>query len=227
MGFIAWGQRAACAAVVWGLAACAQQGPPPAPAAAATAPPPVAQPPLWVEPPPPVLAPVGVPASVAGQGVAPSLASPWLDDQGEAGLMSDLLREAYQLRLLNAPQLAAELERLEREPPSAEQRLRWSLALAQTLHMPDTQKALVLVQEVLESPDPASVALRPLAHLLGHLLREQRRLDGHNDRLGAQLRESQRRVEQLSDRIEAMRAIERSLNRPATRAPLPVRPPAP
>ena len=147
----------------------------------------------------------------------------------DASPLDGLLRDAYQFRLLSAPQLAAEIERLERIErleSTAEHRLRWVLALAQTLQVQDTQRALALVQKVLESPDPQSVALRPLAHLLGHLLREQRRLDLQNERLSQQLRESQRRVEQLNDRIEAMRAIERSLNRPAPSS-APPRPIAP
>jgi DNA repair ATPase RecN len=138
--------------------------------------------------------------------------------------MLELLRDAYQFRLLNGQQLAAEIdrmERLERNRLDAQQRLRWALALSQTLQVQDTQKALGLVQEVLESPDEQSVALRPLAHLLGQMLREQRRLDAQNERLSQQLRDNQRRVEQLNDRLEAMRAIERSLNRPA---PLPAAP---
>jgi hypothetical protein len=147
----------------------------------------------------------------------------------DASPLDGLLRDAYQFRLLSAPQLAAEIERLERierQEATAEHTLRWALALAQTLQVQDTQRALALVQRVLESPDPQSVTLRPLAHLLGHLLREQRRLDLQNERLSQQLRESQRRVEQLNDRIEAMRAIERSLNRPAPSS-APPRPTAP
>lgn len=147
----------------------------------------------------------------------------------DASPLDGLLRDAYQFRLLSAPQLAAEIERLERIErleATAEHTLRWALALAQTLQVQDTQRALALVQRVLESPDPQSVTLRPLAHLLGHLLREQRRLDLQNERLSQQLRESQRRVEQLNDRIEAMRAIERSLNRPPPSS-APPRPTAP
>lgn len=161
------------------------------------------------------------------QSVTPVMAAPAprpnaAFDGSEA--MLELLRDAYQFRLLNGPQLAAEIdrmERLERNRLDARQRLRWALALSQTLQVQDTQKALGLVQEVLESPDEQSVALRPLAHLLGQMFREQRRLDAQNERLSQQLRDNQRRVEQLNDRIEAMRAIERSLNRPA---PLPAAP---
>ena len=56
----------------------------------------------------------------------------------------------------------------------------------------------------------------------GQLIVEMRDLDeGYSQRLSQQLRDNQRRVEQLNDRLEAMRAIERSLNRPA---PLPAAP---
>lgn len=136
--------------------------------------------------------------------------------------MADLIRYFYQIRLLNGPQLTAEIERFDSPPSTGDDRLRLALALVQTLQLAETQRALGLVQDVLEAPDERSETVKPLAHLLGHLLREQRRLDLQNDRLSQQLRDHQRRVEQLNDRIEAMRAIERSLNRPAPR-PVPNR----
>jgi len=130
---------------------------------------------------------------------------------------AELVRYFYQIRLLSSQQLAAEIDRFDATTMADDDRLRLALALVQTLQLAETQRALSLIQEVLEAPDERSLAIKPLAHLLGHLLREQRRLDLQNDRLSQQLRENQRRVEQLNDRIEAMRAIERSLNRPAPR----------
>jgi len=171
-----------------------------------------------------------LPAQSAQSAPELSAARPGASATPQALALAALLRDAYQFRLLSASQQAAEmerLERLERQHPEAEHRLRMALALAQTLQIPDTQRALALVQTVLESNDPQSVALRPLAHLLGHLLREQRRLELQNERLSQQVRDSQRRVEQLSDRIEAMRAIERSLQRPAPLTAPPQRPNAP
>lgn len=201
----------------------------PAPVPAEPAPAAAAAPAVAPADPPNSSSPPGgiTPVTASPQGVSPVTATPAplpnaAFDGSEA--MLELLREAYQFRLLNGPQLAAEIdrmERLERHRLDARQRLRWALALSQTLQVQDTQKALGLVQEVLESPDEQSVALRPLAHLLGQMFREQRRLDAQNERLSQQLRDNQRRVEQLNDRIEAMRAIERSLNRPA---PLPTAP---
>ena len=80
-------------------------------------------------------------------------------------------------------------------------------------------------------PAPASVAARnaadaapyrPLARLMANRLMEQRKLEESLVRHAQQLREQQRRIEQLNERLEAMRAIERSLNNRA-----PARPAAP
>jgi len=48
---------------------------------------------------------------------------------------------------------------------------------------------------------------------------EQRRVEDDRDKQVQQLRESQRRIDQLNDRIEALRAIERSFARPNQPAP--------
>ena len=53
--------------------------------------------------------------------------------------------------------------------------------------------------------------LKPLARLLAARLLDQRRLEDGVERQSQQLRDSQRRIEVLNERLEAMRAIERSL----------------
>ena len=73
----------------------------------------------------------------------------------------------------------------------------------------DTARALGLVQRVLGNTSPAAQPLHPLARLLEDQL----------DRQTQQLRDTQRRNDQLSERLEAVRAIERSLStRPAPAA---------
>ena len=67
----------------------------------------------------------------------------------------------------------------------------------------------------------------PLARLLEARLTHQRRLEEQLERQGQQLREAQRRNDQLSERLEAVRAIERSLQtRPAPAAASPSAPAA-
>ena len=83
----------------------------------------------------------------------------------------------------------------------------------------DTARALGLVQRVLGNTGAAAQPLHPLARLLEARLLQQRRLEDQLDRQAQQLRDTQRRNDQLSERLEAVRAIERSLStRPAPAA---------
>ncbi len=135
----------------------------------------------------------------------------------------DLLRDtlAYADRTLGASstELALETARLsdldESKPSRA---LRLALVLAQTRQPADTARALGLVQRTLANP--AAQDLHPLARLLEARLTQQRRLEEQLERQAQQLRDAQRRNDQLSERLEAVRAIERSLTtRPAPAAP--------
>lgn len=135
----------------------------------------------------------------------------------------DLLRDtlAYADRTLGASstELARETARLsdldESKPSRA---LRLALVLAQTRQPADTARALGLVQRTLANP--AAQDLHPLARLLEARLTQQRRLEEQLERQAQQLRDAQRRNDQLSERLEAVRAIERSLTtRPAPAAP--------
>jgi enoyl-CoA hydratase/carnithine racemase len=96
--------------------------------------------------------------------------------------------------------------------------LRLALLLTQTRQPADTARALGLVQRTLA--DANAQDLHPLARLLEARLLQQRRLEDQLDRQTQQLRDTQRRNDQLSERLEAVRAIERSLStRPAPAAP--------
>jgi DNA repair ATPase RecN len=118
------------------------------------------------------------------------------------------------------PELAKEIARLgEAEDATPETPLLLATALAQTRQAVDTARALGLVQRVLGNTSPAAQPLHPLARLLEARLLQQRRLEDQLDRQTQQLRDTQRRNDQLSERLEAVRAIERSLStRPAPAA---------
>ncbi len=157
---------------------------------------------------------------------APSVTSPEaLNTQAPPlpDVVTALLTYSERLRQLNTNDLAAEIA-VQGDPGNAPLR-QMQLALA-LMHMPqaaDTARALGLVQRVVGSAAPEATPLKPLARLLAHQLTEQRRLEDSLERQGQQLRENQRRIDQLNERLEAMRAIERSLT---TRPPAPARPPA-
>lgn len=61
------------------------------------------------------------------------------------------------------------------------------------------------------STDPLLEPLKPLASLMSTRLAEQRRLQDNLDKLGQQLRDAQRRTEQLNEKLEALKAIEQTL----------------
>ncbi len=197
-----WGLRAAlCLCAAW-LAGCATAPTPPDVAPVATAAP-------AVEPTPEPAAPP--PGPLAAESDEPTTPP------------KDLLRDtlAYADRTLGASssELARETARLsdldENKPSRA---LRLALVLAQTRQPADTARALGLVQRTLTNP--AAQDLHPLARLLEARLTQQRRLEEQLERQAQQLRDAQRRNDQLSERLEAVRAIERSLTtRPAPAAP--------
>ena len=122
---------------------------------------------------------------------------------------------------MSAIELAREIAR--REPPAdagAAVELAMALlqarSLAQAAGLPangEYARVSALLDPVVRAPSPWQGAAR----LLQARAAEQRRLEDQLDKLQQQLREQQRRNEQLAAQIEALRAIERSLG--GTRAP--------
>lgn len=208
------------AALALGLAACgtAPATPPaPAPAAQQAATIEIAIKPVPAQPPQLTVTPVQAPP-VESPVVLDAEAAPVPD------VITALLTYAERVRALNAADLAAEIV-VQGDPGNAPLR-QMQLALAvMHLHQPaDTARALGLVQRVINHPGPESVQLKPLARLLAARLMDQRRLEDAMERQAQQLRESQRRIEQLNERLEAMRAIERSINSRPSAAPAPTPP---
>lgn len=127
------------------------------------------------------------------------------------------LAQADRTLRMQPSDLAKEIARLsELEESAPENPLLLAVALGQTRQPVDTARALGLVQRVLGNSAPAAQALHPLARLMESRLLQQRRLEDQLERQTQQLRDAQRRNEQLNERLEAVRAIERSLTtRPA------------
>ncbi|WP_286185786.1 hypothetical protein [Acidovorax cavernicola] len=183
------------------LAACASQPKPPAEADAL---------------PPPVAAPRVVP--VEAEPRAPAVQPASLFTQLTQGPVSALLAYADKVRPLGGADLSAEIARVteQGETPAAQMQL--AILLAQTRVPADLARALGLLQRVIANPAPEAQPLHPLARALAARYVEQRRVEDDRDKQVQQLRDSQRRIDQLNDRIEALRAIERSFARPNTPA---------
>lgn len=96
------------------------------------------------------------------------------------------------------------------------------LALLLGLMHADTARALELLQGVLQRTGPEARAWQRPAWLLQALLSERRRREDQLERLNTQLRDqqrdSQRRIDQLNEKLEALKSIERSLSHRAAPA---------
>ena len=140
--------------------------------------------------------------------------------------LAPLLNYADRLRALSSTEQVKEVAALGDPGNDPVRQFQLALALTYSRQAVDTARAMGLLQRVINHPDPASNPLKPLARLLASRLQDQRRLEDTIDRQAQQLRESQRRAETLSERLEAMRAIERSLT-PRGPTPGANRPPTP
>ena len=92
--------------------------------------------------------------------------------------------------------------------------LELALLLAQTRVNGDLGRALALTEPLARGAAPAR--WQPMARLLAARLADQRRAEEQTEKQAQQLRDQQRRIDQLNSQLEALKAIERSLNtRPA------------
>jgi hypothetical protein len=132
--------------------------------------------------------------------------------------LAAMLLYAEKIRGLNGNELNAELARLGDPGESPTTQMQTALTLAQTRVPADLARAVGLMQRVAANTSAEAKPLHPLARVLAARYLEQRRVEDDRDRQAAQLRDAQRRIDQLNDRIEALRAIERSFARPANSA---------
>ena len=148
----------------------------------------------------PAPAPAPVPEVVAEEAAAASPATT-APEPRPASVVSQLLAYSTRVASLNGSELSGEIARLTPlQDESIQRQLELALALGQTRQPVDTARALGLVQRALSQTGLETRFLNT------------RRLEDLVDRQAQQLRDAQRRNDQLNERLEAMRAIERSLN---------------
>lgn len=144
---------------------------------------------------------------------APALAEAEAPAPGREPVLR-LLDFADRVRTLAQPDLQAVIARIldtpeAQRPPLQDAKL--AIALGQTRASADIARALAVLQRLQANGSDEARRLHPFARLLAARYNEQKRADDQGERLGQQLRDSQRRIDQLNERLEAMRAIERSL----------------
>jgi hypothetical protein len=131
--------------------------------------------------------------------------------------VAPLLAYHQSLRKMTQGELLKELSGLLQQQRTPKLTLQTGMILMLTRGSGDLARAQSLFDGVAGTTDPEAQGLRPFALLLSSHCAEARRLGDNADRLSAQLKENQRKSEQLSDTLEALKAIERGLPvRPST-----------
>lgn len=128
--------------------------------------------------------------------------------------VQDVLAYADRVRLVPPGDLGQEIARLgdasqPQSPPVTQMQL--AVALAQLRQLPDLIRAQELLARVLGNPGDEAKSLHPLARMLAARYGEQRRVEEQLDKQNQQVRDVQRRLDQTNERLEALKAIERSL----------------
>lgn len=130
------------------------------------------------------------------------------------------MRYTERVRTLPLPELQQEIVRLNESPVTPKSTLELALALGQTRAPGDLHKAIGLLEGLSRSTDPETAPWQPMARMTLARFSEMRRLEEQLDKQNLQLRDSQRRIDQLNEKLEALKAIERSLApRPVPAAP--------
>ena len=180
-------------------------------------------------PPPRTQAPAALPASAPVLAAVPPAPAP--PPAPDPAALADaatrrLLAFHERLRELAPAELAREQLRIGEAPDQPALQLELVLLLAQRQQPGDVARALALIEPHARAqvPNPWQAAAR----LLQTRLAEQRKLEEQLEKQTVQLRDQQRRLEQLAAQLEALKAIERSLNNPRPAPPAaPAAPAAP
>ncbi|HEX3138679.1 MAG TPA: hypothetical protein VHQ87_01410 [Rhizobacter sp.] len=122
-----------------------------------------------------------------------------------------------QLRQMSPNDLGNEITRLNGIVASnaaaapAENVLELALALSMQHNGGDVARALTMLEQLARTGTPELQPLQPLIRLMLGRVAEQRRLEDQLNREVAQKREQQRNLQQLFEKLEALKAIERSM----------------
>lgn len=127
-----------------------------------------------------------------------------------------MLAYAEQVRQMQNPELSRELSRIGDPQATPQATLQAALVMAQTRNTAELVRALSVLDPLVKSSAPEASPYQPFARFLQWRYQEQRRVDETLERQGNQLRENQKNLQALNEKLEALKAIERSLNkRPA------------
>ena len=127
----------------------------------------------------------------------------------------EFLAYSDRLRQLSGAELQQEVTRLGDGSASPLAAIQLALALGQTRASGDIARAQALLDSIQRTPAPEYEPWQALARFLSMRYADQRRLEDQVERQAQQMRDNQRdnqrRVDQLNEKLEALKAIERSI----------------
>ena len=155
--------------------------------------------------------------------VCPAPPAPVIVPDPSGAAVNQLLEYQGTLRGKNSADLSRELAEQNSKPTTAKNLLRRAMVLMALRGNGDLGRAQAALDAVLQSDVSDDQALKPLATMLGGQLTDSRRQDEVMDRLNTQIRDAQRRNDQLNDKLEALKNIERTLSLRPGALPVPVK----
>lgn len=115
---------------------------------------------------------------------------------------------------LNPAELAKERSTLASQAATPSVQMRQAMLLGHPRLGQDSGRALALLEGLLKSTDSAALDLQPLARLLADQYTERQRLESQMERQGGQLKDSQRKAQELQEKLDSLADIERTLTPP-------------
>jgi paraquat-inducible protein B len=123
----------------------------------------------------------------------------------------ELLAYHRSLRQLSPADLLKEFANLNLKPTTARLMLQRAMALTLMHGSANLAQAQAYLDGILHSSAPEAEPLKPLAQLLAADNAEAQRLTDQLDKANQQVRDGQRRIDQLNGMLEGLKAIERTL----------------
>ena len=135
------------------------------------------------------------------------------EEQAPAEIPAPLPALVYYQSLQRMPlaEMARERTLYSAQPAVPGNQLRLAMLLGHPRGPRELGRALGLLDGLLKSSDPTALPLQALARVLADNYSERLKLDGQLDRQGAQLSESQHKVIELQEKLDALADIERTL----------------
>jgi uncharacterized coiled-coil protein SlyX len=134
--------------------------------------------------------------------------------------LTELLAYQASLRLMTPSELVKAQLDLAKADSAPQNTIRAPCCRRPCARTGDLARAQALLEPLLTATGKDVQLLAPLAQLLSSQYAELRRQEDSIDKLNTQLRDAQRRIDQLNEKLEALKNIERSLSvRPAAGAP--------